>query len=227
MAQREKEKVKLYTIPENFIEGGRIFNGMFRLRNFIEGLVLGSLFALIALAIPIGSVAARISVVLMAALPPLLLGIVGVNGDPLFSFLRTALKWRRTHRIMVYNERVQAYSTTPLDVMMGEDLPKDKLADRIAEWKEKQRIKKSADRANLTFEFEQDTELERLTGDQNKSKKEKKHKGKPHPEIPANQSDEEPAQHEGDNEFSIDYIDTEIQMDENDLFPAEGIVKHE
>lgn len=236
MAKKD-DNVKLYIIPDNFIEGGRVFNGMFRLKNFVEALILGGLFALIALGLPITTTTTRISVVIMFALPPFLLGIVGVNGDTLFSFLRNALRWKKNHSIMVYNDSTNSYDKAPLDVMMEQDLPKDKLVDFYSSWKSRRIEMENAKRATISYEFEEDEELSKLKQNKKQTSKKKstprteKKKSKKDKSVLGQMDDQPQAanelapEHEENvfdidiNEFSIDFDDDDsLTLDAEDLF---------
>lgn len=39
--RRNEEEQDVYIIPQNFIEGGKVFGGMFRWRNVVEAAILG------------------------------------------------------------------------------------------------------------------------------------------------------------------------------------------
>lgn len=162
MARKEESKEKVYAIPVNFIEGGRILNGMFKLRNFIEALILTAIFALIAFMIPVSSVYTRITIVIILAVPPFFLGIVGINGDTVFTFLLKAMRWKKANRVMVYDPGVKILHKTPLEVMMEEPLAKDKIISSVEEWRLKKKAAEDEKRSNTIFEFEEDNEISRI-----------------------------------------------------------------
>ena len=168
MARIENEKQHIYIIPDNFIEGGRIFNGMFKLRNFVEGVILGGFFAMLAMMIPVEETTTRITVVVSFALPWFMLAIMGINGDPLSVFLMGAYRWKKNRRVMHYNDQTHAREERPVDMMLSDELAKDKIIDAYENWNSKRqesaRLKFDSD----NWEFEQDTELSKL-----KTKKEK------------------------------------------------------
>ena len=99
MSKHEREELDMYVIPPNFIEGGKIFGGMFRLRNAIEAGILGGGSALLVLKLPF-SLTARIIILCVTALPLAIFGLIGVEGDSLTEFVMDVAKFIRNRRIM-------------------------------------------------------------------------------------------------------------------------------
>lgn len=161
-ANKSEERQQIYIIPENFIEGGRVLNGTFRTRNFIEAVILGGIFALLGFMIPTKDLTARIAIEFSVALPPAFLAIIGINDDAFSVFVRNAIKWKRNHRIMIYNAFTQAYEQAPIDVMMSEDLPKDKLIGKYESWRDKRIDDETNRRAAYVYEFEEDLEMAKM-----------------------------------------------------------------
>lgn len=138
------EHKPIYPLPENFIEGGRIVNGLFKTRNFIEALILGGSVAFILWNLPIYPyVTVKIAVTLCAALPLFMLGVVGINGHSLFQFLTQFIKWRKDRGVILYNYNTNSRAVRPMRVMFAQELPKDKLVSKFDEYKENQRQKNS------------------------------------------------------------------------------------
>ena len=52
MSKNDREELDVYVIPPNFIEGGKVFGGMFKLRNVIEAGLLGAAVTALVLKIP-------------------------------------------------------------------------------------------------------------------------------------------------------------------------------
>lgn len=177
MARKEDTRERIYNLPENFIEGGRIFNGMFKMRNFVEAIILTVIFGLIALMIPVKSTYTRITVVLFMVLPPFFFGVTGINGDPIFTFIKNAWRWRKNHSVMVYDNSIKAVRKTPLEAMMEEPMAKDKVLSAMEAWREKKRMSEEQRRQNIVYEFEEDTEITRLKDDPNSKKTRKGKKG--------------------------------------------------
>ena len=88
-----------YYIPPNFIEGGTMFGGMFKIRNVIEGGILVA-----AVGVPIFmlhlSLTAKIIILCLTALPLGLLGLVGVSGECLSSFVFGFFKFLKNRRVI-------------------------------------------------------------------------------------------------------------------------------
>ncbi len=88
-----------YIIPPNFIEGGTLFGGMFKIRNVIEAGILAALVG-----VPVFSINAtlttRIIILCLTALPLGLFGLLGISGEPLSSFVFAFFKWLRHRRIV-------------------------------------------------------------------------------------------------------------------------------
>lgn len=178
MKERKNDSSTLYVIPENFIEGGRIFNGMFKLRNFVEAVLIAAVFALVALSLPITNLTARISVVITMVLPPFFIGVTGINDEPLSIFLRSVMRWRKNHAKMVYNNQTGVYTKSPLEVMMSEDIARDKLVSAVENWQSKRKQSVEAQRSACKYEFEEDSELSRLIDKPDTGAKKTKSSGK-------------------------------------------------
>lgn len=158
----EDEQVQVYVIPKNFVDGGRVLNGLFKRRNFIEGVGLALIVAFPLWQFPFPSFAVKLSTVISCALPLFLLGNAGINGDPLSTFVKYSYGWLKAKRVMLNNGQVRARKIKAIDLQMAQEQPKDKLLNTIDAWKEK----KSDKREPITFiegenfEFEEDAEFE-------------------------------------------------------------------
>jgi hypothetical protein len=118
------ERAKIYIIPDNFASGPKIWQGMVSVRNLAEGIVMGLLAAAIVLALPI-SVSSKITACIIAAGPFVILGAVGINGDPVSVFLLNVYRWLTSRRIMLYNINTKCYSMPILEMMLTLDRPID------------------------------------------------------------------------------------------------------
>ncbi len=105
MSKQDDEQAKLYYIPKNFIDKSTIFGGEIALRNAIEGGVLGAIigFPIINLNF---SLSTKIIILFATALPVLILGIVGVQGEPLTSFIINLFKFIGSRRIIGEKEEL-------------------------------------------------------------------------------------------------------------------------
>ena len=99
MSKSKDSEFETYYIPPNFIEGSTLFGGLFKLRNAIEGAILA-----IAAGLPIFllniSLTIRIILLCLTALPLALLGLFGVSGECLSSFIFAFFKWLKNRRVV-------------------------------------------------------------------------------------------------------------------------------
>ena len=117
-------------------------NGMFKTRNFVEGCVMGGVIALLAWMGIDAAFEVKISLVIGLAAPFMMLGISGVNGDPLSTFLVHALDWLKTRGTKLYNGEARALAQSPLKYMMEEEGMNDKIINAIESVKERSREKR-------------------------------------------------------------------------------------
>lgn len=134
---------KVYIIPENFIEGGRILN-LFSTRNFIEAVCLTLLVGVPLWMIPYPSFQIKIMVVLCVAAPIFMITATGINGDSIIQFIQQYRKWKKSKRIMLYNAQARPREVRAADVIMAQEQPKDKIVEAVETWQEK-RKQKNAD----------------------------------------------------------------------------------
>ena len=96
---KNSEQHDTYIIPPNFIEGGTLFGGMFKIRNVIEAGILA-----ISVGIPVFSInislTARIIILCFTALPLALFALLGISGEPLSSYIFAFFKWLKNRRII-------------------------------------------------------------------------------------------------------------------------------
>lgn len=96
---KNSEQHDTYIIPPNFIEGGTLFGGMFKIRNVIEAGILA-----ISVGVPVFSInislTARIIILCFTALPLALFALLGISGEPLSSYIFAFFKWLKNRRII-------------------------------------------------------------------------------------------------------------------------------
>lgn len=99
MSKSKDNEFETYYIPPNFIEGSTLFGGLFKLRNAIEAGVLAVAVGLpvFLLNIPLTT---KIIVLCLTALPLALLGLFGVSGECLSSFIFAFFKWLKNRRVV-------------------------------------------------------------------------------------------------------------------------------
>lgn len=96
---KQNEHHDTYTIPPNFIEGGTLFGGMFKIRNVFEAGILAVSVGVPVFSIDI-SLTARIIILCLTALPLGLFALMGVNGEPLSSYIIAFFKWLGNRRVI-------------------------------------------------------------------------------------------------------------------------------
>lgn len=149
----------------------------FRMRNVVEGFVMGGIAAMLAMTFPIESNITKISTVVLFAAPFVIFGAIGIYGGPVSEFLKNFSLWAKQRQVLLYNGSTRLLNTSPVDVAMEQ---KD-LHDRIVEIMETRRKRAAeADRMDLIegidFTFEEDRD-EKLALAKKVSKFELTHEG--------------------------------------------------
>jgi len=93
------DRRETYIIPPNFIEGGTVMGGAFRLRNAIEAGALALLIGFPVFRVPL-HLTYRIVILCLTALPAALLALMGVGGESLSSFVLNFFKFLLNRRIV-------------------------------------------------------------------------------------------------------------------------------
>ncbi len=97
MSRNEREELDVYVIPPNFIEGGKLFGGMFKMRNAIEAGILAGGCALLVFKFPL-SLTGKIIVLCLTSLPLAIFGLLGVDGESLSQYIVSVIKFLRNRR---------------------------------------------------------------------------------------------------------------------------------
>ncbi len=97
MAKKDREELDVYVIPPNFVEDGKIFGGMFKLRNAIEAGILGGGCAVMVFKLPI-SLTAKIVILCVTALPLAIFGVIGIEGESFTEFLINVVRFIKNRR---------------------------------------------------------------------------------------------------------------------------------
>lgn len=165
MARRYEEDLpEVYIIPDNFIKTGYVLNGNVKSRHLVEGILLALAVALLCWNLPIQSFSTKLSATLTISMPFLLLGVVGINGDPLSVFLLTALRWYEGKRIMLFNGNATPHDVRAIDVTIAQTTAQSKLRGAMSGLSANR--DKDKEQAVLVegedFIFEEDADLKRL-----------------------------------------------------------------
>lgn len=172
MADQDNNET-IYIIPENYIDESRIIKGMFKTRFFIEGLIFGLIFLFIGhFVIKTESFDARITIDIFFAAFPFMIGVHGINGDPVSVYVKNAFKWLLHKKIMLYNDKPQPLTESPLDSVFHQTMIKDKLLQVFDNMREKQYQKKIGETfvQGENFEFSKDVDIADLVVDEKKIK---------------------------------------------------------
>lgn len=128
----ERNENKVYIIPPDFIQSGTLFGGLVKFRNALEAAVLAFLAGFPVLKLHIG-LTAKIIILCLTALPLGVLGLIGINGESLSSFIFGFLKFLKNRRVLkIGDDRKNSVS---------EYLPIEKIENGIIYTKDKRYIK--------------------------------------------------------------------------------------
>ena len=106
----ERNENKVYIIPPDFIQSGTLFGGLVKFRNALEAAVLAFLAGFPVLKLHIG-LTAKIIILCLTALPLGVLGLIGINGESLSSFIFAFLKFLKNRRVLkIGNDRKNSVS---------------------------------------------------------------------------------------------------------------------
>lgn len=125
-ALREEERLSPCTIPENFADTGRCFNGLFRTRNLIEGGILAAPIAKLVLSLDLPT-NQKIVLTAIFAGGILLFCIAGINGDSVGEFFTHLVAYNKKKRIAKYNPRVKNEAMPGYLTKNTSELPRDKI----------------------------------------------------------------------------------------------------
>ncbi len=179
-----------YIIPANFMETGYVLNGAVAWRNAIEGVILGILGYSICNILPLPGGLDNITYYILIIFPMALLGLTGVQGDPLSVFIVDVLKWRKRRKPYLYNNHGLAYTQAAADKLFEAPQFRDMLADAIEKMRNSMAEEDMEYIEGVTFRFADDPEAEALRSAQ----EEILEKAKPQAVVQKEEKAEAPAQ---------------------------------
>lgn len=172
MAQNEKEQLKIYFIPDNYIGEKRVFQGQIRLRYLFDCIILGLLFAiagllLVIFVLPNSDVQTKITILLISASPGIILGFIGFNGDPISTAIVNFFAWRKGKEIRIYNGNPRLLGTDPVKALTSEKSGKDVLISKYHDWQINRIEDKMSEEyiEGENFEFKSDPSVDNFTED--------------------------------------------------------------
>lgn len=124
--KHEDEVLDTLVIPENFVDTGRCFNGMFRTRNLVEGVAFAALPAYLLINSPL-DLEHKIIVTVVVIGIIMVLFINGINGDSFLEFVYHMFVYRGKKRVAKYNPRVKKEATPGYLTENKFELPRDKI----------------------------------------------------------------------------------------------------
>lgn len=161
-----KEQRKEYYIPDNYAEEGRILQGMIKIRNLIEAVILAVIFAIpgfLIISNMDSAVQSKISIMIIFCLPPLILGITGFNGDSLFYTAKCAKLWKDEKSTMLFNHKPVLLKEDPVEAAINETRKLDVWIDKY-ETGRKEKIDRKTNinlREGVDFEFADDDSIKK------------------------------------------------------------------
>lgn len=109
---RNDSEFDTYYIPPNFIEGGTVMGGLFKLRNVIEAGILALLVGVPIFMLNM-DVTAKIVIICFTALPLSLLALIGVSGESLSSYIFGFFKFLINRRVVEKKKENKKKSASP------------------------------------------------------------------------------------------------------------------
>jgi hypothetical protein len=166
MDENQQPKRQIYYIPDNFIAEQKIRVGQLSLdiKYGFDMLIFGGIGFLIGLLIktyllPNLAKAQTISLYMMCMAPGLLIGYMGFNGDPISQAIKSFFSWKQNNSIKIFNPNPRLLGTDAVKAMADVETTRDKLVDKLNEFKEKQIEKRKesdlVEGENFTFAYDQ------------------------------------------------------------------------
>ncbi len=111
---QNQSEIDVYHIPPNFIEGGTVLGGLFKLRNVIEAGILAFFVGMPIFMLDI-DVSVKIIILCMTALPLSLLALIGISGESLSSYIFGFFKFLTNRRILGKAKEKKKKKRTPVE----------------------------------------------------------------------------------------------------------------
>ena len=87
------EEEKIYAIPANYTDSGRLFGGMVSMRNAIETLVIVVSLGYVELFLIPMAVMVKVIVAVVTLIPLGMVSMMGIDGDSLIGYLGNIVKY--------------------------------------------------------------------------------------------------------------------------------------
>lgn len=132
------DRRQIYYIPDNYIEEGRILQGSVKVKNLIQGICIALPMGLLGWALG-SSLKAKIVLTIVLAGPLLLIGVIGYNGDSLFTVFKSFNEWRKGKSMKLYNPKPTPFYVSPTETIFATEQTRDKIVGAYEE-RQKRRI---------------------------------------------------------------------------------------
>lgn len=143
------------------MQAGYTFNGLIAIRNLIDGVVLGLAGIIPVLLLPI-STAAKVSTCIIVGGYLAMLGVVGINGIPVSTYLHDYFGWRKRRKPYLYNTHGGAYSVSSADLVINATQIGDVIANTLDKAKAAISGPQKEYVEGVTFIFAEDPEIAAL-----------------------------------------------------------------
>jgi hypothetical protein len=110
---QEEERPDVHYIPDNFMNSGRILNGMIETRNALEAAAIGGALAFIEWLLMMNMSSIKMFAIMVITIGPIVIvGIVGVNGDSLSQFTLLIINFLKNKRKLRYRRIMKNAKTS-------------------------------------------------------------------------------------------------------------------
>ena len=137
-------------------------NGAVSIRNAIEAAVLALLGFFVCRMLPLPGGTDAITYYILICGPLALIGLSGVQGDPLSVFVMDFIKWRRRRKPSFYSNHSEAYTQEAADLLRDAPQMRDMLANAVDKMRTRMTSDDFEDVEDVTFRFAADPEQEAL-----------------------------------------------------------------
>lgn len=135
MAKQEREVVKTYIIPPNFVDKMSLGGGRLRLRNLVEAVLMTAVVIVpIVVFVPM-TLTGKLYVIILAGVPIFAIGCIGLNGDSLFQFLSYWIAFKKNKRVSRYNPHIKKPDNIRESLSQNDEkeLPRDRIMKMVSE----------------------------------------------------------------------------------------------
>lgn len=145
---------KTYYFPRNVANSGKVFNGTLEKRNFIEAIILLLIGVFICRFFDVPS-DKKFTLHIYICGPLFLIGLAGIQGLPVSTYLLSMLRWARNRKPMFLNPHAKAYDKRYADIALSEPQLGTMISDILRKAKDKYAVEKEYIEGK-TYKFAED-----------------------------------------------------------------------